>query len=198
MADRDALEQRILDAALERILQLGIRRASLDDIARRAGINRVTIYRRFTTKENLVELVLAREVRRSLAKITAVGSAATGVDAQIEQTMLALIREIRTSPIVTQLFHVTPEETLSFYTVRGEQLVQLGVAYIAQYIEQGQSDGSLDAYDPRPVAELLARLAHSILLTPVGGIDFDDGEQVRAFVRTCMVPLLKHGVGAAH
>ncbi len=69
------MDERILDAALTRVLQVGIRRASLDDIARRAGVNRVTIYRRFTTKENLIDAMLAREIQRTLAEVTTIATA---------------------------------------------------------------------------------------------------------------------------
>lgn len=194
MTDSDPTEEKILDAALERILQLGIRRASLDDIARRAGVNRVTIYRRFTTKDKLVETVLARELMRVLAEVTAAGAAEEGVEAQIEQTMLALIQNIRRHPFVTQLVNAEPEEALAFYTVRGEQLVQAGIVYILDFVRRGQKAGVLQPYDARPVAELLARLSHSLMLTPVGGVDFDDEQQARSFVRDAIVPMLVRGI----
>ncbi|MFB7718354.1 MULTISPECIES: TetR/AcrR family transcriptional regulator [unclassified Nocardia] len=196
MTDRDPTDEKILDAALARILQVGIRRSTLDDIARRAGMNRVTIYRRFTTKENVVEAVMARELQRALADITAAGSAVSGVEAQIEETMVELIRQIRTHPMVTQLIHVDTDDALTFYTVRARQLVEAGITYIIAYSEYGQAQGTLQPYDARPVAELLARMAHSILLTPVGGVDFDDEQQTRAFVRAAVVPLLIRGIGA--
>ncbi|MGY1896949.1 TetR/AcrR family transcriptional regulator [Nocardia gipuzkoensis] len=69
---RDAVDEKIMDAALDRILQVGIRRSSLDDIAKRSGVNRVTIYRRFAGKENLVDAVLERETQRMLAEVTAI------------------------------------------------------------------------------------------------------------------------------
>lgn len=197
MTDVDPTTEKILDAALDRILQLGIRRASLDDIARGAGLNRVTIYRRFTTKDKLVEAVLARELTRALSDITAAGGAVAGVDAQIEETMVALLRTIRTHPLMTKLLSVDPDEALNFYTVRGRQLVAAGINYILAYCHRGQADGVLDQYDPQPVAELLARLAHSLMLTPSGGLNFDDEKAARRFVQTAIVPLLKHGTQAA-
>ncbi|MFB8003796.1 TetR/AcrR family transcriptional regulator [Nocardia sp. NPDC056000] len=195
MVDSDPVDEKILDAALERILLLGVRRASLDDIARRAGMNRITIYRRFTTKDNLVEQVLRRELLRVLGEVTAVGRAAVGVDEQIEATMCALIRATLTHPFATRLLEVAPEDALSFYTLRGEELVQAGIFYIVGFAERGQRAGVLAPYEPRPVAELLARLAHSLLLTPNGGVDFNDEAQTRQFVRTTVVPLLKYGMG---
>lgn len=119
----DEVDARILDATLQRILQVGVRRSSLDDIARRSGVNRVTIYRRFENKDALVEAALSREIDRVLAEATAIVTATSGVEAQIEETVLYILRLTRTHPLVTQLIEVAPEEVLGFYTVRGEEMV---------------------------------------------------------------------------
>lgn len=191
---RDVTDEKILDAARERIMQVGIRRSSLDDIAKRAGINRVTIYRRFSSKEHLIDAVLSREVQRLLAEITAIAETTSGTHEQIEKTVLHVLRQTREHPLVTQLLKVAPEEILEFFTVRGEEGVKLGIQFIVNVLEAAQATGLIAHYDPHPVAELLARLAHSLLLTPAGGIRFDEEQQARAFVRTTIVPLVMRGV----
>ncbi|WP_280396568.1 TetR/AcrR family transcriptional regulator [Nocardia carnea] len=191
----DEVDERILDETLARILQVGVRRSSLDDIARRCGINRVTIYRRFSGKDALIEAALSREIERVLAEATAIATATEGTDAQIEETVLFVLRQTRTHPLVTQLLAVAPEEALGFYTVRGEEMVSRGIEYIAGVLAAGQEQGVLARYDPRPVAELIARMAHSLMLTPTGGVDFDDEQAARTFIRAAVVPLMKYGIG---
>ncbi len=193
----DELDEKILDAALQRILQVGIRRSSLDDIARRSGINRVTIYRRFSGKDNLIETVLNREIQRILAEATTIVATTTGIEAQIEATVLYVLRLTRTHPLVTQMLAVAPDEALEFYTVRGEELVSQGISYIVSVLEAAQDSGAIDRYDPRPVAEIVARFAHSLMLTPSAGVDFGDDEAARAFVRTAIVPLMTRGIVAS-
>ncbi|MEU1981210.1 helix-turn-helix domain-containing protein [Nocardia sp. NPDC019395] len=193
----DEVDETILDAALQRILQVGIRRSSLDDIARRSGLNRVTIYRRFAGKDNLVDAVLAREIQRVLAEATAIATTTRGVDAQIEETVLYILRLTRTHPLVTQLIEVAPEEALSFYTVRGEELVSQGIKFIVSILDAAQERGEIDSYDTRPVAELVARFAHSLMLTPTAGADFGDEESARTFVRATILPLMRHGLGSS-
>ena len=51
----------ILDAALVEFEQHGFRRVALDDVARRAGVSRTTIYRRFANRDELVAAVVERE-----------------------------------------------------------------------------------------------------------------------------------------
>ena len=60
--DSDATTERILDAALEEFLDFGLRRATVEDITRRAGVGRMTVHRRFSTKQSLIEAVWLREV----------------------------------------------------------------------------------------------------------------------------------------
>jgi AcrR family transcriptional regulator len=45
---------RIQQAALDLFLQQGVRKTSIDDIAARAGVTRVTVYRHFADREQLV------------------------------------------------------------------------------------------------------------------------------------------------
>lgn len=52
--------QRILDIALELLLEQGIRKTSMDEVAERAGVTRVTIYRHFRDKQELVRAVFMR------------------------------------------------------------------------------------------------------------------------------------------
>ena len=65
----DPSTEAILDAALVEFDQHGIRRVALDDVARRAGVSRTTIYRRFANKDELVSAVMDGENTRLFAGI---------------------------------------------------------------------------------------------------------------------------------
>src|ERR1700758_5616941 len=65
----DEMVDRIASAALDQFAAYGIRRSTIDDVAKRAGVSRVTVFRRFTTKERLVEFVVAREIRRGVDEL---------------------------------------------------------------------------------------------------------------------------------
>ena len=62
----DPVAETIVDAALEEFLAYGLRRTNVDVVARRAGVSRATLYRRFDGKDALVQAVLVRECRRPL------------------------------------------------------------------------------------------------------------------------------------
>ncbi len=46
--------ERILEAALELFIRQGIRKTSIDDVADRAGVTRVTVYRHFSDRQQLI------------------------------------------------------------------------------------------------------------------------------------------------
>jgi AcrR family transcriptional regulator len=51
---------RVLDAAAELLVRMGYRRVTIDEVARRAGIGKGTVYLHFSTKEALFLAVLLR------------------------------------------------------------------------------------------------------------------------------------------
>jgi hypothetical protein len=61
MAGPDPVTTAILDAAVVEFERHGFRRVALDDVARRDGVSRMTIYRRFANRDELVTAVIDRE-----------------------------------------------------------------------------------------------------------------------------------------
>jgi AcrR family transcriptional regulator len=71
MPGPDSTSEAILDAAIVEFEQHGFRRVAIDDVARRPGVSRTTIYRRFANKDELVSAVIERENVRLFADIAA-------------------------------------------------------------------------------------------------------------------------------
>ncbi|MFD0804447.1 helix-turn-helix domain-containing protein, partial [Streptomonospora algeriensis] len=63
----DPLAQSLLDAARESIAIFGVRRLTLTDVARRAGVSRPTVYRRWRDMDTLLGDLLTREMRAVVA-----------------------------------------------------------------------------------------------------------------------------------
>jgi AcrR family transcriptional regulator len=71
MPAADGSTEAILDAAVVEFERHGLRRVALEDVARRAGVSRTTIYRRFSNKEKLVAAVIECENVALFADIAA-------------------------------------------------------------------------------------------------------------------------------
>ena len=183
----------ILDAAAEEFRRDGVRGTSLDAIARRAGIGRVTIYRRFGDKNGLVRALILRESRRIIEACEAASSRGKDVGDRFALSFVAMLRATRTHPFFRAWLKRETEDVLHHLTLGGETMMRLGIAYIAQHIRDAQRAGELPAYEPEPTAEIIARFAHSLMLTPRGGCPLDDEAQSYRFARAYIVPLIANG-----
>ncbi|HET8758590.1 MAG TPA: helix-turn-helix domain-containing protein, partial [Solirubrobacteraceae bacterium] len=61
----------LLDAARECVLAVGVRRTTLTDVARRAGVSRMTLYRRYPDLEGVLSSLMTREFGRLVAEAAA-------------------------------------------------------------------------------------------------------------------------------
>lgn len=191
----DPTTGRILDGALKTFIDLGIKRASMAEVAERSRISPATLYRKFANRSGLVEAVGLREGKRILAKIDDVMERQRGAGADLETqatellvTTMALMRDHK---LFRRLVRTEPELVLPFFTTNGEAVIALGRGYLATVIRRFQDDGMLPAYDPLPVAEVLARLAVSVTLTRPTILPLDNRAEARAFVRQVLLPMLR-------
>lgn len=195
-APADAAVERILDAALEQFQSVGLRRSSMEDVARRAGLSRVTIYRRFPQKDRLLEALLLRECRRLLGDMRALMLPLATQEQRIVEGFSFALRTMRGHPLLQRLMAIEPENLLPVMTLQAGPVVAIVSGFIAQQIRDAQRRGEVPPYDPRPVAEILTRIAQSLILTPQGGVPLDSERQVRAFARDYIVPIVMRVVPA--
>lgn len=186
----DESTRRVLDGALEEFLSFGIRRSTMNDIARRAGLGVATVYRRFPQKDDLVEAVLLREVRRFIADCDATIDHSSSAENEIVEGFVTFVVRARKHPLLRRLLTTEPESVLPMLTVDGAPVIALARSYLAQTIGRLQREGELGEFAAEPIAEIFARLAHSIMLTPDGEIPSGDDEHTREFARRYIAPLL--------
>src|ERR1700709_1869494 len=84
----------LLDAARESILAVGWKRSTLTDVARRAGVSRMTIYRRWPDMQTLMADLMTREWGGLLGETTEPSAAADPVWA-ISRTVAATVGALR-------------------------------------------------------------------------------------------------------
>ncbi|HEY8479612.1 MAG TPA: helix-turn-helix domain-containing protein [Spirillospora sp.] len=187
-SDADDLDTRILDAALAEFETYGLRRVSVEDVARRAGVARTTIYRRFTNKEQLLQAVILRECRRFLTAIAeATEDLPSPEDAVVEGFVVGL-RSARTHPLMTRVLQSEPEAFLPQLSMNGGAVMLAARDILADRLRRARPE---EAQDHDTVAEVLLRLAVSLLLVPGGGLPLDDDAAVRAFARDYLTRMLR-------
>jgi AcrR family transcriptional regulator len=175
----DGVGVRILDAALAEYLAHGFRRTSVDDIARRAGLGRATVYRRFATRDELVQAVLMRECRRLFTEIAvATDELATTADRLVEGFVVGM-RAAREQPLLRRMLTTEPESWLPLLTTQGGPVVGVTRVFLARQYGTSQE-----------VAEILVRLGLSLALTPDGVLRVSTDDEARDTARRYLVPLV--------
>ncbi len=191
-APEDRNQATVLDAALLAFLDFGIKRTSMVEVARRGGLSLATLYRRFAGKSDLIQAVGLRQAREFIDQVDTVVQrqidSEAGAEEQIVELFVAFQDGLRSNRLLDRLLTTEPEMVLPYLTVRGAPVIELGRDYLAEFIERLQREGKLPQYDPLPLAEMIARTALSMALTPQTVIPLDDDAAVRRFARDHVVP----------
>jgi AcrR family transcriptional regulator len=187
----DALFDRVAAAALDEFVEHGIRRTSMEDVARRAGVSRMTVFRRFASKQGLVEVVIAREVRRGMQELDLLWEGAETLEDRLVAGFEFAGRYVRGHPLFDRLLRSEPEVLLPPLTLEGGPVLELYRSLIAHRLQAEVKAGRAATSDIDGVAEVIARLAISLLLTRDGTITLDDPHSVRRLVNLTLIPMLQ-------
>ncbi|GAA3598744.1 TetR/AcrR family transcriptional regulator [Nonomuraea rosea] len=179
-------------SSYEQFCRMGIRRSTMEDVARRAKVSRIIVYRRFATKDVLVEHVVRREFRRSFDRfLTDIERAGTAAD-RVILGFVSSLRSIRGNPLIGGLIAVEPDPLVPFMIKDGGRTLATVRQFVAGQLRREQRAGNVSsALDADLVAELMVRISASFLAIPSLVVDLDDDEQLAAMARRFLVPMLK-------
>jgi AcrR family transcriptional regulator len=184
--DTEATAEQILDAALGELEAHGLRRTSLERVAKRAGVNRITIYRHFAGKDELLRAVLVRQCRRFFARLFEAVDPRTRIEEAVPEIFVTALRLLKKERLFSRLTASEPELVLPLFTIRGAPLIAALREILAARLREAKR-----GRDAEQVAEVLARLAVSFTLLRESCVDLDDPTKARAFARACLVPLIR-------
>lgn len=193
LGDTDEIGLRIIAAARSQIEAVGWRRTTMDDIAKRARLGRATVYRKFPTKREILELVVAAEIQNYYQARATVGTMST-VEDRIAESAVFTVQYLRNNSMLTRLLESEPEAILPALTRDAASIFRV-VAELAIPIWQREIDGDAPLSDERlqhyrTVAELHARITLSFILTRESSVPLNSPDQIRQFARDYLAPLL--------
>jgi AcrR family transcriptional regulator len=189
--DPEPATDRALDGALAAFLDFGIRRTSVNEIARRSDISPATLYRWYGSKDGIVGAVALRETRRFLAELETHVAPDSPPEDQLAEVSVIVARRLRDQPLLQRLIETEPEDILPRLTTHGWPIIRAGAEYLTGHIERLMDAGQLARFDPGPLAEILARVTHSLLLTPTTSLRLDDDDSIRSNARDTFRWLLR-------
>jgi AcrR family transcriptional regulator len=153
------LGDRILDAAASCVLAYGVDRVTLAEIARRAGVSRPTIYRRWPDTRALLAALLTSRIVGVLRDVPTRGS---GREALVER-IVGVAERLRHDDVVMSVLHSAPELAMVYIAERLGTSQQILIDAVAAELTAAQRDGSVRAGDPRQLAAMCLLITQSTI-----------------------------------
>jgi len=138
-------------------MAVGVRRTTMTDVARRADVSRMTLYRRFPDVASLMQALMTREFSAIVAQVEHEVAALPTARERLVTAAVEGVRRLARHPLYARILDVDPELLLPYLTARLGAFQRLVVAAFERRVVEGQADGSIAPGDP-------ARIAHAVEL----------------------------------
>lgn len=160
----DPTAETILDAARDAILHFGIRRMTLTDVARRAGVSRMTLYRRYPSVDAVLRDLMTREFA-GLISDDAAGRGVRDVREAIVSRLAVGAAALRSHPLFRKVVEAEPELLMPYVLGQMGSTQNAAAALLRAEIERGQVEGSVRPGDPALLAQTVLLVAQSWVLS---------------------------------
>ena len=163
-----------LDAARDCILDVGWRRTTLTEVAKRAGVSRMTIYRAWSDMGSLLGDLMTREWV-GIAAATRVAALDTTTPAGIAAAALSTVRALRDNELFVRIVELDPDLMLPYLLSRRGRSQEALIEILASEIESGQRSGAIRAGDAVLMARSLTLAGHGFVFSAMTMIDAEVG-----------------------
>jgi len=188
----------ICAAALEVFSEKGFAAAKLDEIARRAGVSKGTLYLYFKDKEQLFRAVVRDTVSPNIDHLRDAIMATSLPFAQIVPMFLARLSSVAATMPLGSVVKMVIGESGNFpelARVWQEQVVSKALGIMVELIEKAQQKGEVRPGDPRfhaftLMGPMLMGLMYREVLQPAGGAPIDIEALARQHSDTVLKGLL--------
>lgn len=188
----DPTRTRIVDAALEEAAAVGLERMTVEDVVRRSGVGRMTVYRRFPKRDDLVDALVLRECQRFLTAVAGGLDEGATPEEATAHAFVAAMGFVRAHPLLRRISQADPGAVLTTAAAHDRLILNLGVEFIAARLRAARPDG--DARAIRRTADLVARLFLTYVAMPPDDPDPRDEAELHAYARDVLAPLIGLGV----
>jgi AcrR family transcriptional regulator len=159
------IEDVVLDATRDCVLAYGVRRTTVSDVARRAGVSRMSIYRRWPDVRSLVADLMSREWHAVLVGTAAARPGRGTVRRRTVAQIVAVAAALRAHPLLRKIREVDPEVLLPYVLDRRGASQDEMLAFLVDAIRAGQRDGSVRRGDPQRMSRATLLTAQSFVLS---------------------------------
>lgn len=178
-----------LDVARDCILDVGWRRTTLTEVAKRSGVSRMTIYRAWSDMGSLLGDLMTREWV-GIAAATRVAAADTATPSGIAAAALSTVRALRDNELFLRIVELDPDLMLPYLLERRGRSQEALIEILSAEIRSGQESGAIREGDPVLLARTLTLAGHGFVFSALTMTDAEigladlDAEYARLVTRT--------------
>ena len=155
----------LLDAAMECVLAVGVRRTTLSDVARTAGVSRMTLYRRFPDVRGMLSALITREFGKILAEANEAAHDEPTARDRLVVASVHTIRALAANPLMHAVIERDAELLLPYIMERIGTSQRMTEDYLRAQLAAGQEDGSIREADPAIQARTIFLLLQPYVFT---------------------------------
>lgn len=156
---RPDIGDRIMAAAASCVHDFGVNRVTLAEIARRAGVSRPTIYRRWPDTRTILAALLTERITDAWRDTSSRSSDRDGLVTRIVE----VVQHIRRDELVLTVFRSAPELAMVYIVDRLGTSQQIMIDAVAEEIRIAQRNNSVRRGDPRRLAAMVLLIAQSAI-----------------------------------
>lgn len=177
--DRGDVRERVLEAAIDCVGERGMGKLRVDDVARRAGVGRATLYRYFPGgREQLISEAITWEVGRFFTALAFEVADAPDLRTRLERGLMFAHRAMGDHVALATVLDADREQFLP----QLHETAPLVLAVVRDYLAPAVAAENLrPGVDPDEAADYLARMVLSFIPSP-GQWDLTDPDQVAELV----------------
>ncbi len=168
----------ILDATMELLGEVGMAGLGLEEVARRAGVSRQTLYRYFGNRSSLINAAIIREEERLMEQVLLMTDGLQGLAPVVEAALLTLLRWRHDHPLLRTLLETEPEALVPMLTSGDGPVLSAARTAIGQVLGERLPAGA----DRETAGDLLARVMLSYVIDPPAGRPEDVAHSVARLI----------------
>lgn len=168
----------LLDAATACFVRHGVTRTRVPDIAAEMGVSRVTVYRQAGGVEQILGLLISRDLQRLLDGIPSFDGEEADPDLVVG-ILSGLITSARSHPVLQKVLRDEPAVIGPLLATELPEIIDRAGAVLSPLLDLLAAAGRIAQRDPRIVSGWLVRIGISLLLAPVEDQEGFLGEVLR-------------------
>lgn len=170
----------VLDAVRDCVLAVGVRRTTMTDVARRAGVSRMTLYRRSPDVRTLVGDLMTREWIAVAMDAMPESGPEAGTRTPLVDGLVAGVTAFRAHPLFQKIVDVDPELLLPYMLDRRGASQEALLELLADALRKGHADGTVREAPAELQARTVLLILQSFALSLRTMTDEDDTELTTA------------------